>query len=129
MLDIILDEFHFSTMWNGGIFLFLIFGLIIYFFLLPEDDKFSVKKAIMFVAGIITLFAALGSPLNVIGRIQFSTHIIQLILLLFVSPPLLILGFKNKIFEKVKSISFLDKTFQFLIRPLTATILFQALFY
>lgn len=128
MLDIILDEFHFSTMWNGGIFLFLIFGLIVYFFILPEE-KFSLKKAILFVAGTIALFAALGSPLNVIGRIQFSTHIIQLILLLFVSPPLLILGFKNKILEKVPSIPFLDKTFHFLMRPVTATILFQALFY
>ncbi|GAB3803194.1 cytochrome c oxidase assembly protein [Virgibacillus kimchii] len=128
MLDIILDEFHFSTMWNGGIFLFLMFGLIIYFFLLPED-KFSLKKAILFVAGTIALFAALGSPLNVIGRIQFSTHIIQLILLLLVSPPLLILGFKNKIFEKVKSYAFLDKTFRFLTRPVTAAVLFQVFFY
>ncbi len=129
MLDIILDEFHFSTMWNGGIFLFLIFGLIIYFFLLPEDDKFSMRKAVLFVAGTMALFAALGSPLNIIGRIQFSTHIIQLILLLIAAPPLLILGFKNKIFEKVKSVSFLDKTFHFLTRPMTATILFQGLFY
>jgi putative membrane protein len=128
MLDIILDEFHFSTMWNGGIFLFTMFGLIIYFFLLPED-KFSMKKAILFVAGTIALFAALGSPLNVIGRIQFSTHIIQLILLLLVAPPLLILGFKNKILEKIKPGSFLDKSFNFLTKPVTALILFLVFFY
>jgi len=132
MLDIILDEFHFSTMWNGGIFLFSLFALIIYFFILPEDDKFSIKKAIFFVAGMIALFAALGSPWNIIGRIQFSTHVIQLILLLFVAPPFLIMGFKMKIFDKIKSmksLSILDKSFQFLTKPIAATVLFQLLFY
>ncbi|MFA1819846.1 cytochrome c oxidase assembly protein [Virgibacillus oceani] len=129
MLDIILDEFHFSTMWNGGIFLFTLFALIIYFFILPEDDKFSIKKAILFVAGMIAVFAALGSPWNIIGRIQFSTHIIQLILLLFVAPPLLIMGFKMRIFDKIKSISFLDKSFHFLTKSVVATVLFQLFFY
>src|SRR5690625_755915 len=129
MLDIILDEFHFSTMWNGGIFLFSLFALIIYFFILPEDDKFSIKKAILFVAGMIALFAALGSPWNIIGRIQFSTHIIQLILLLFIAPPLLILGFKMKILDKIKSITFLNKAFRLLTKPVAATVLFQFLFY
>jgi len=129
LLDIILDEFHFSTLWNGGILLFILFGVIIYLFILPADKNHSIGKTIIFFLGLVAVFAALGSPINVIARIKFSTHIIQLALLLLVAPPLLIIGFKANFMEKVRSITILDKSITKATKPIIALIVFYALFY
>ncbi|WP_165767966.1 cytochrome c oxidase assembly protein [Virgibacillus indicus] len=129
MLDILLEEFHFSTMWNGGILLFILFGVIIYLFILPEDKNHKWWRTILFFTGLIILFISIGSPLNVIGRIQFSTHIIQIVLLLLFAPPLLIIGFKKKTMEKILSIPVLAKIMRVITNPIAAIILFYLLFY
>lgn len=129
MIDIILDEFHFSTLWNGGIFLFILFGLIIYFVLLPVDKSHSFGKTGLFLLGVLALFISIGSPLNIHGRINFGSHIIQIVLLLFIAPPLLIAGFKMKIFEQLQAISFAEKVISLITRPLGAMIIFHVLFY
>lgn len=129
MLEIILDEFHYSTLWNGGILIYIGFIFIIYFLLLPQNKKYPVWKQIMFVAGMIAVFAALGSPINVIARIKYSYHIIQLVLLLLVAPPLIIIGFKIEIFEHAKKINILDKILNFLAKPIVGFLSFFILFY
>ncbi|MHA6251582.1 cytochrome c oxidase assembly protein [Oceanobacillus sp. CAU 1775] len=129
MLEIILDEFHFSTLWNGGIFIYIGFIFVIYFLLLPQDKKYPIWKQLAFVLGMLAVFAALGSPINIIARIQFSTHIVQLILLLLVAPPLLIIGFKNEIIERAKEIKVLKSILSFLQKPAVGLISFFAIFY
>lgn len=129
MLEIILDEFHFSTLWNGGIFIFIGFILIIYFLLLPQEKKHPIWKQAIFVLGMLAVFAALGSPLNVIARIKFSTHIVQLVLLLLVAPPMLIFGFKNEIFKRAKEIKILAYLLKIVTQPILGFILFFSIFY
>lgn len=128
MLEIILADFHFSTLWNGGILIYMGFILIIYFLLLP-DKNFPVWRQVVFVLGMIAFFAALGSPINVIARIKYSTHIIQLVLLLLVAPPLLVIGSKNEIFKRAMDIKILGNVLKFLKHPIVAFVLFFGLFY
>ncbi|MUK88819.1 hypothetical protein GMD78_10485 [Ornithinibacillus sp. L9] len=129
MLDIILEEFHFSSLWNGGIFLLLSFAAIIYLFLLPHDQRHTIWKSLLYLAGLIILFIGIGSPINIIGRIEFSTHIIQIILLLYVAPPLLLLGFKQKPLEKLLSLSFFHHIVKILSHPILTIGLFYLLLY
>ncbi|SHG70269.1 cytochrome c oxidase assembly protein [Ornithinibacillus halophilus] len=130
MLEILLDEFMFGSLWNGGIFLFVAFAAIIYLFLLPHDDRHSIWKTLSFSLGLIAVFASIGSPLNIIGRIQFSTHIIQVVLLLFVAPPLLVYGFKQKSIDLVKDkLPVVKRFINFVTKPLFAIILFYGLVY
>lgn len=129
LLDIILSEFHFSTLWNGGILIYIGFIFIIYFLLLPQDKKYPIWRQVAFVLGMVAVFAALGSPINVIGRIQYSMHIVQLVLLLLIAPPLLIIGFKTEIITRAKEISWLDKLLSFLSKPVVGFLSFFILFY
>ncbi len=129
MLEIILDEFHFSTLWNGGILIYMGFIFIIYFLLLPQDFKYPLWKQVAFVLGMVAVFAALGSPINVIARIKFSIHILQLILLLLIAPPLLIIGFKNEIFERARKVKILGSILKFLSKPIVGFLAFFVLFY
>jgi len=50
-------------------------------------------RAAPFLAGVVVLFLALDSPLDVLGdRYLFSAHMVQHLLLILVVPPLLLLG-------------------------------------
>ncbi|MFC0300627.1 cytochrome c oxidase assembly protein [Virgibacillus soli] len=129
MIDIILSELHFSSIWNGGIFLFTLFGAIIYLFMLPNGKNHTIWKSIVFLVGLAITFLAIGSPLNIVARIQFSRHILQLILLLLLAPPLLIIGFKTEVLKNVASKPFLQKMCDLLTRPsLTFTLFFILLY-
>jgi len=131
MLEFIIDEFdfHVSTLWNGGVVLFILFFIILYIFILPSGKNHTVWKTVIFFAGLIALFIALGSPINIVARIKYSSHIIQLIFLLLVAPPLLIYGFKKEIIERAREIEWIDQTIRILTKPVNALILFFVLFY
>ncbi|HLR81451.1 MAG TPA: cytochrome c oxidase assembly protein [Bacillota bacterium] len=130
MIGLILDEFHFASLWNGGILLFVLFGAIIYLFILPAGKEHSIWKAILFFIGSIALFVSVGSPLNIVGRIQYSSHIIQILLLLFIAPPLMIYGLKRKWFDHViATYPAVKKTVYALTHPVFAMVIFYILFY
>lgn len=132
MLEIFLDEFHVSTLWNGGIVLFTLFAIIAYIFILPSGKDHTIGKSVLFYVGLVALFIALGSPVNVIARMKYSTHIIQLIFLLIIAPPFLIYGFKKESIKKMREIEFIDRIcnkLRVLTKPRNAFIIFFALFY
>lgn len=124
MIEIFLDEFHFSTLWNAGLLLFSLFYLICYFFLLPAAT--SLKKAILTVLGIIIAFLAIGSPLNIVARLTFQAHMVQLVLLLLIAAPLIVIGWKPTGLDKIIWLKNLGKWFT---HPLAAFILFLLFFY
>lgn len=124
LIEILLDELHVSSVWNGGILLLAFFTLILYFFILPTGKNHTWWKSIIFIIGVFVAYMAIGSPLNIVARIQFSTHIIQLILLLLVAPPLLIIGFKTEIIHKALKFPIAKKIANILTKPYVAFILF-----
>ncbi|MFD1040373.1 cytochrome c oxidase assembly protein [Virgibacillus byunsanensis] len=129
MIENILNEFSFLMLWNGGVLFFILLGTVIYIALLPYERDHSIRKTMMFLAGTVILFITLGSPLNVLGRITFSSHIIQLVLLLLVTPPLLIKGFKMKVVHHLLSITMVKKLVHVITHPLVTISLFHLLFY
>jgi putative membrane protein len=129
MIDIMLEEFPFTSLWNSGIFLFLAFAAVIYLFLLPQEKNHPLWKSLVFFLGLIIVFIATGSPLNIIGRIQFSAHIIQVVLLCFIAPPLLLIGMKKRIIDRAKEVSALNKVISFLSKPYVTLGLFLIVLY
>ncbi|MBC5636543.1 cytochrome c oxidase assembly protein [Ornithinibacillus sp. BX22] len=117
MLSIMLEEFPFASLWNTGIFLFIAFAAVIYLFLLPQEKKHSWWKSVCFFLGLMVLFIATGSPINIIGRIQFSVHIIQVVLLCVIVPPLLLLGMKRTILDRALRNKWVTKIVSFLVKP------------
>jgi len=55
-------------------------------------QRFEVWRLAAFVAGLFTLFLALGSPLHALAQRLLQFHMIQHLLLTMVVPPLLLLG-------------------------------------
>jgi cytochrome c oxidase assembly factor CtaG len=57
---------------------------------LPQ--RFGIWQLIAFQTGLLTLFLALGSPLDRLGELLLQFHMIQHLVLMMVVPPLLLLG-------------------------------------
>lgn len=129
MLAIMLEEFPFASLWNTGIFLFVSFAAVIYLFLLPQEKKHSWWKNVCFFLGLMLLFIATGSPINIIGRIQFSVHIIQVVLLCLIVPPLLLLGMKRTVLDRALRNKWVTKIVSFLVKPyISISIFFLTLY-
>jgi len=59
----------------------------------PPGTPFPVGKAVMFYAGLVINYLAVGSPLDQFGEdYLFSVHMVQHLLIVYVTPPLLLLG-------------------------------------
>lgn len=124
MLDIMLEEFPFASLWNTGVFLFIAFAAIIYLFLLPQEKNHRLWKTFVFFIGLLVLFIATGSPINIIGRIQFSVHIVQIILLSLIAPLLLLVGMKWDIINRLLEHNLISKIGSFLLKPYVTFSLF-----
>lgn len=124
MIKLLLDELHVSSVWNGGILLLAFFTIILYLFILPNGKNHTWWKSVVFIVGVVVAYIAIGSPLNIVARIQFSTHIIQLLLFFLVAPPLLIIGFKTEIIHRVMKFPIAKKIAQILTNPYFVFIIF-----
>jgi cytochrome c oxidase assembly factor CtaG/polyferredoxin len=55
-------------------------------------ERYTHMRATCFLAGLLTIWIALASPLDAIGGLLLQAHMLQHILFMMVAPPLLLLG-------------------------------------
>ncbi|MGE6259287.1 cytochrome c oxidase assembly protein [Heyndrickxia sporothermodurans] len=74
------------------------------YFILFLKGNWQIKKLqlILFISGIGLLYLLTGTPLSIFSYISFSTHMLQISLLFFILPPILLLSFPKKIFQRTK---------------------------
>src|ERR1700675_1267626 len=57
-----------------------------------SQNLISVWRLAAFLAGIVSVWIAIGSPLNAFDDVSLSVHMVQHLLLMAIAPPLLLLG-------------------------------------
>ncbi|MCH1624277.1 cytochrome c oxidase assembly protein [Ferdinandcohnia quinoae] len=128
MIGQILEGFSFHAQWNGGIIFFSLILIVLYLFLLPTSKSHTTFKSIAFISSMILILLTMGSPLNLLGRMLFRAHIIQMILLLLVVAPLIVMGLKTDLLEKLLNKGVARKIYSVLTHPVFTIVLFHALF-
>ncbi|OPX03277.1 cytochrome c oxidase assembly factor CtaG [Geobacillus sp. LEMMY01] len=130
-----LSMFGFVALWSPYFLAFLLLITCLYFMIVgPWRTRFTKegpptrKQKAYFVTGIVFLYISLGSPVDLLGRLIFSAHMIQMAILSFMAPPLLILGIPNWLFERLFEIRPLKAAVTLLTKPLFAVVLFNSLF-
>ena len=96
---------------------------------IAPHSAFPVRQVILFYSGLIIIYLAVGSPLDQIGeQFLFSAHMVQHMLLIYVSPVLFLLGTPTWLIDWLLKPEWLRKSMCILTYPVTGGLLFIFIF-
>src|SRR5699024_4348523 len=92
--------------WNIPLFSLLICIIFIYIILLKRftNLKNNYLQPILFVLGFGLFYLTIGSPISDIIHLSFTLHMIQISMLYFIVPPLILLGIPHHILNPLAKI-------------------------
>ncbi|WP_029326750.1 cytochrome c oxidase assembly factor CtaG [Bacillus coahuilensis] len=130
-----LEIFGFLALWSPFFAIAVVFATVLYFLItvkwrseFKESEPLSIKQAIFFILSMVLLYVIKGSPVDLLGHIMFSVHMIQMATLYLVIPPLMIIGIPKWVWKAFINLKPITNVFTLLTRPLLALILFNSFF-
>ncbi|WP_142339239.1 cytochrome c oxidase assembly factor CtaG [Bacillus sp. AFS055030] len=127
-----LGMFGFKALWSPYLFVFLVLVVFGYFYIInkykDKNHDTKTKQMVYFVIGILLVYTAQGSPIDLIGHIIFSAHMIEMALLYLVAPIFLINGIPNWLWSIILKPKFVNSFFSLATKPLIALLIFNVVF-
>lgn len=130
-----LSIFGFRALWSPWFLLFIIMGIALYLFLTIKmrhrfegTESLTRKQFILFLLSMILLYIVKGSPVDLMGHILFTMHMVQMALLLLLVAPLLIMGIPNWMWKKVFDVKILAQIIGIFTKPVISIIIFVGMF-
>ncbi len=122
--------FQGQLVWNTQLLVTFICLIGIYIFLLIRftKNKIYYKQPLLFFLGIGLLYLVVGSPLSSITQLSFSLHMIQMSILYFIIPPIILLGITECIYLQIVKIPIIKGLSKILMSPRIAHYIFAGLF-
>ncbi|WP_050179604.1 cytochrome c oxidase assembly factor CtaG [Domibacillus robiginosus] len=127
--------FGFQALWSPFFLGALLFITVLYFFLFTkwrnkfkESEPLSKRQALLFISAMVILYAVKGSPLDVMGHIMLSYHMVQMGVLYLIIPPLLIKAIPWWVWKRIIELPVIRPGFNFFTKPILALIMFNGLF-
>jgi len=92
-----------QLVWNTQLLAGMVCLAILYAFLLKRftNIKLYQIQSLLFFLGLGLLYVTIGSPLASISHLSFSLHMIQMSILYFIVPPIILLGIPYSMFNQV----------------------------
>ncbi|MGP4080374.1 cytochrome c oxidase assembly protein [Pseudalkalibacillus sp. R45] len=126
-----LSEINWTALWSPFVLLICIAVIGIYFYYTkngPLKGTVTRGQKVWFTIAVIGFYIAKGTPLSAIGHhYSFSAHMLQMSLLYFIVPPLLLIGLPKVLYRKILGVGIIGRLFRFFTKPLIALILFNIL--
>lgn len=121
-----LDIFGFRALWSPYLFLVTLLIIAFYFYItyFKAGDQFKKKEAVYFSIAMILLYMIKGSPIDLLGHLSFTVHMVQMAFLFLVIPPFFLLGLPDWLLKKFV----FKKWFLMITQPLITLIFFNGLF-
>ena len=130
-----LSVFGFQALWSPYLIGLCVFLTVLYFLITVawrKDFKVSEplkrSEAIYFILAMITLYIIKGSPIDLLGHIMFTMHMVQMAFLLLLVPILLIKGIPWWIWKVVVELPVIKTLVKVLTQPVIAIFIFIGLF-
>ncbi len=106
--------------WNMPLLIILVCISVGYFFSMRKHSDVRSGQFYWFLSGIGLFYLLIGSPLYVLSHFTFITHMMQMSILYFFVPPLLLLGISRSLGQKWKKRN---------LSSISALIVFSILFF
>lgn len=130
-----LEIFGFRALWSPFLLIAVLlvtagFFLITtkYRHLFEQSEPLSKSNAVLFILAMALFYGVKGGPIDLMGHLMFYAHMIQMSILLFIFPPLIIISIPEWIWKKLWSMTRFKKIFGIFRKPLIILILFNATF-
>nr|WP_083953993.1 cytochrome c oxidase assembly protein [Cytobacillus eiseniae] len=92
------------------------------------DIKLYHKQPRFFFLSLGLLYVTIGSPLTTISHLSFSLHMMQMSILYFIIPPLLLVGIPNQLFQRIRKTAIAGRIGKWILTPKIALIIFAVMF-
>lgn len=127
--------FGFRALWSPYFFIFVVLLAIAYYIftgpmrhLFGEVAKPKKSEQAFFYSGMLVLYIAEGSPVDLLSHIMMSAHMTQMALFYMVFPIFMIRGIPGWVWKKFINIKSIKPILKFFTIPLIALMLFNSLF-
>lgn len=127
--------FGFEALWSPWYFGFLVLITLLYFLVttkwrhkFTDSEPLQTKQALLFVSGMALIYVLKGSPVDLLGHITLTMHMVQMGLLLLLAAPLIIMGIPSYIWRAFIELPIINPLFMFFTKPLIALLLFSLFF-
>lgn len=127
--------FGFPALWSPYFIVVLLFITVLFFLVTTKwrkdfivSEPLTKRQAILFLTAMIVLYTVKGSPLDLMGHIMMTYHMVQMAVLYLVVPPLFIKAIPWWIWKSVINVPAIKQIFSFATRPLISLIFFNGLF-
>lgn len=130
-----LQYFKWDEVWTP-IFLFIIIAInILYFYVIgpwkekhyPEAEAVSSSKKLMFVVATFLIYIAHGGPINILGHMMFTFHMINMAISYLIVPPLVLLSVPVFVWKHIFAKPFWQRL-RFLMHPIVTLVGFNLSF-
>ncbi|WP_338469941.1 cytochrome c oxidase assembly factor CtaG [Niallia sp. XMNu-256] len=128
-----LEIFGFRALWSP--YLLITIGLLtVSYFLITikyrhifkDSNPLTKSQISLFILSMCLFYFVKGGPLDLMGHLMFYAHMVQMSILLFIIPPIMILAIPEWIWKTLWSKLLFKKIFGLLTKPLFAIVLFTA---
>ncbi|MCU9612231.1 cytochrome c oxidase assembly factor CtaG [Caldibacillus lycopersici] len=130
-----LSQFGFRALWSPYFFLFIIGVIVLFFYvaikkrhLFDGNERLSKKEGFLFTFTLLFIYVLKGSPIDLLGHLMFTFHMIQMALLYLLVPQLLIVSIPKWMWSKFITLPYIKPVFTFFTKPLIALLLFNGIF-
>jgi len=130
-----LADFGFAAKWSPYFAAFVLLAGAAYFWLIgpgrkrwfPEAAPVSTRKKLWFVGGLAALYAAFGSPIDLMGHYMFTFHMLSMALGYMAAAPMLLVGVPDWLFRRFADVP-AARLVRWAVHPFPALVLFNLLF-
>lgn len=129
-----LEYFSLSAQWSPFFLLFIVLVGAAYWLAtgscrerFAQSGPVPLKKKLYFLLGLAVVYLAFGSPVDLLGHLFFSAHMVSMSLGYLAAPPLLLLGMPEWMLRPVIG-RLVSGKWRFLLHPIVTLVLFNALF-
>lgn len=130
-----LSIFGFRALWSPWFFLSLLVVVALYFLItvkwrhkFENSEPVTGKQITLFLSGMVLLYIIKGSPVDLLGHILFTIHMMQMALMLLIAVPLILMGIPNWIWISLFKVKIIDWIFRLFTKPIISLIGFSIMF-
>lgn len=123
------------TLWNLNALVLFVIILALYIWLLgpfqqyhSEVEDFPFSRKLFFICGLLVLGIAWASPLFIFGHLSFTAHMVQMSLLYFLVPPMILSGCPAWLLKAIGRHMNFGPRFRWAFQPAIAIMMFNGMF-